>query len=148
MQPSAVVEEVLIWGRLVKFSHSVFALPFALSMAAVIWRETPITLAQILWILVAIVSARTAAMAFNRLADRGIDSENPRTASRELPRGIVRPASVRLLLGVCVGIFFLAAGMLGRHCLLLSPLVLGVLLGYSLTKRFSIKKEEKKCSKF
>ena len=137
MQQSAVVGEVRTWGRLVKFSHSIFALPFALSMAAVVWRDTPIAVSQIVWILIAIVSARTAAMAFNRLADRTIDADNPRTASRELPRGIVTSRSVLLLLlGTC-GIFLLAAGMLGRHCLVLSPLVLLILLGYSLTKRFT-----------
>lgn len=131
------VKQLRTWGRLVKFSHSVFALPFALSMAVVVLRRQPITAGQIGWILLALVSARTAAMAFNRLIDRDIDARNPRTRSREIPAGAVSPRSARTLVLISSCIFFAAAAGLGKHCLVLAPAVLGLLMFYSLTKRFT-----------
>ena len=80
---------VTIYGRMIKFSHSVFALPFALSGAALAASVNGITVSQIAWIIVAMVSARSAAMGFNRIADRYIDAANPRTSARELPTGLV-----------------------------------------------------------
>jgi 4-hydroxybenzoate polyprenyltransferase len=133
----SLAEEIAVWGRLVKFSHSVFALPFALSMFVIVARDRAVTFAQLGWILAALVSARTAAMAFNRLADRGIDALNPRTSARELPAGVVSPASVKLLVAAASALFLASAAMLGRHCLVLAPLVLGWLFFYSWTKRFT-----------
>ena len=125
------------WAGLVKFSHTIFALPFALAMVVLAARRTPVTFGQVGWILVALVAARTAAMAFNRLVDLRIDSLNPRTRERELPAGAV---SVRAVIGLIVAmslLFLLAAGQLGNHCLVLAPLVLLLLFGYSLAKRFT-----------
>lgn len=120
--------------EMIRFSHSVFALPFALLslvLAARGWPPLPV----LLWVLVAMVAARSAAMGVNRLADRGFDAENPRTAGRHLVTGAlsVRYASVFTL--VCGALFFVAAANLNRTALLLSPLVLLVLLGYSFLKR-------------
>lgn len=129
--------DISLWGRLIKFSHSIFALPFALSMAVVVARTYPVSLGQILWILVALVAARTAAMAFNRIIDRKIDSQNPRTKNRELASGQVSLPSVIFLFSISSIIFHFAAWSLGRNCLLLAPLVLAFLCFYSWTKRFT-----------
>jgi len=81
--------KIINYGRLVRFSHTVFALPFALSYVALAWPKHPVTMRALFWILVAMVGARTAAMSFNRLADRKFDALNPRTKEWELPRGSV-----------------------------------------------------------
>ena len=81
--------KLISYGRLVRFSHTVFALPFALSSVALAWPKHPVTLRGLFWILMAMVCARTAAMGFNRLADRKFDALNPRTKNWELPRGLV-----------------------------------------------------------
>jgi len=121
---------------LVKFSHSIFALPFALQGAWLAAGGLPEG-KTLLWIVVCAVSARTAAMAFNRLVDRDIDAANPRTAQREIPRGALRPGAVRLLVLGSSGIFVAAAFQLGTLPGWLSLPVLVVLLGYSLVKRVS-----------
>ena len=121
---------------MVKFSHSVFALPFALMGAWLASGGVP-HWKKLVWIVVAAVSARTAAMAFNRLVDRDIDADNPRTAVRELPSGALSPSYARGLVVVSSAIFVLAAYLLNPLSAALSPLVLVVLLGYSLVKRFS-----------
>ncbi len=128
---------VAIYGRMIKFSHSIFALPFALSGAALAAAQVGIRPSQIAWIIVAMVGARSAAMGFNRLADRSIDADNPRTAKRELPSGQVSLAAVVLLVALSSAALVLAAWQLNPLCLYLSPLVLGVLFFYSLTKRFT-----------
>jgi len=121
---------------MIKFSHSVFALPFALASAAVAangrvpWRELP-------WIVVAMIGARSAAMGFNRLADQAIDARNPRTAGRELPRGALSRGEVWMFVGVSALALIGAAAMLNPLCLLLSPVALLVVMGYSYTKRFT-----------
>jgi 4-hydroxybenzoate polyprenyltransferase len=121
---------------MIKFSHSVFALPFALASAAVAsggrvpWRELP-------WIVVAMIGARSAAMGFNRLADQAIDARNPRTAGRELPRGVLSRREVWLFVGLSALALIGAAAMLNPLCLILSPVALLVVLGYSYTKRFT-----------
>lgn len=124
-------------GSVVAFSHSVFALPFALSMVLMVSLSHSVSVAQLAAILVAVVSARTAAMAFNRYVDADIDARNVRTREREIPAGIVSKRSVLLLTVVSSALFIASAAFLGRHCLVLSPFVLVVLLGYSLMKRFS-----------
>tara|TARA_B100001115_G_C15846390_1_gene426693 strand:- start:1431 stop:2300 length:870 start_codon:yes stop_codon:yes gene_type:complete len=122
---------------MIKFSHSIFALPFALSGAALATAQSGVGGVQLAWIVVAMVGARSAAMGFNRLVDRHIDADNPRTAKRELPIGQVSPASVRFLIVISSGALVLAAWQLNPLCLYLSPLVLAVLFFYSLTKRFT-----------
>ena len=92
----AVLTTVRTWGRLVKFSHSVFALPFALVGAALAAVGHPVTVAQVGWIVIAMVGARNAAMGFNRLADHALDADNPRTAARELPAGRLSRAKALL----------------------------------------------------
>ncbi|MEW6072686.1 MAG: UbiA-like polyprenyltransferase [Planctomycetota bacterium] len=123
------------WLSLVKFGHSVFALPFALTSA---WLATGGAPAgpTLFWIIVCCVAARTAAMGFNRLVDREFDAANPRTAGRELPRGVLRPERVGGLVAVSAVLFVLGAFALNPLCGLLSFPVLGVLLGYSFVKRF------------
>jgi 4-hydroxybenzoate polyprenyltransferase len=121
---------------MIKFSHSVFALPFALASLALAADEG-LSLRQVFWILVAMVGARSAAMGFNRLADHGIDARNPRTAGRELPRGILSRAEVWAFVLVSASALVLAAGMLNPLCLALSPVALLVVFGYSYAKRFT-----------
>lgn len=127
---------VRIWGEMVKFSHSVFALPFALA-SAVLAGAGRVPLRTMLWIVVAMVGARSAAMGFNRLADQAIDARNPRTAGRELPRGVLSRASVWLFVLVSAAALVVAAAMLNPLCLALSPVALAVVFGYSYTKRFT-----------
>lgn len=128
--------KVALTLSLVKFSHSVFALPFALMGAWLASGGVPLW-TDLLWIVVAAVAARTAAMAFNRVVDRDIDGDNPRTAQREIPSGALSPAYGRGLVVLSSVVFVGAAYMLNPLSAALSPLVLGVLLGYSLVKRFS-----------
>ncbi len=129
--------KILNYGRLVRFSHTVFALPFALSAVALAWPEHPVTWRALFWIMVAMVSARSAAMAFNRLADRKFDALNPRTRQWELPRGAVQVREAVALTTAAAVIFMLAAYQLNWICFVLSPLALLIVFGYSLTKRFT-----------
>jgi len=122
--------------EMIKWEHSIFALPFALTAALLAARGLP-AFRTLGWILVAMVAARSSAMAFNRWADAKIDAANPRTRSRAIPAGLL---SARFVFGfTCVAalIFVLAAAQLNRLTLYLSPLVLVVLLGYSYLKRFT-----------
>jgi 4-hydroxybenzoate polyprenyltransferase len=134
---SSVLSAVTTFGRMVKFSHTLFALPFALAATALAARGHGITLAQGVAILVAMAGARTAAMGFNRIVDRRLDAKNPRTAGRELPTGKVTVLSAALLTAISAAAFIAAAASLGRLCLVLSPVVLALVLGYSFTKRFT-----------
>jgi 4-hydroxybenzoate polyprenyltransferase len=133
----SLLQTVVTYGRMIKFSHSIFALPFALSGAALAASRHGFTSAQIGWVVVAMVGARSAAMGFNRLADRHLDAANPRTAQRELPRGAVAPLSVVLLVALSSAALVFAAWMLNPLCFYLSPAVLAVLFFYSFTKRFT-----------
>ena len=121
---------------MIKFEHTVFALPFAFLGALGAAQGLP-PLRIGLWILVAMVGARTAAMTFNRLVDEDLDAENPRTAGRALPAGRVSRIGAIALLGTGIVLFGVAAGALGPLTWALSPLALAVLLGYSLCKRFT-----------
>lgn len=131
------VAGIRTWGTMVKFSHSVFALPFALSGAVLAAIAHGITWRQILWIVVAMVGARNAAMGFNRLADHAIDARNPRTAGRELPRGVLSRGAVWAATLALAALFVVAAFQLNRLCGLLSPVALAVVFGYSFTKRLT-----------
>jgi 4-hydroxybenzoate polyprenyltransferase len=125
------------YGRMIRFSHSVFALPFALTSAVLAAREGGVEARQILWIVVAMVAARSAAMGVNRLADHSIDARNPRTASRELPTGALSRGEAWAFVAISTGAFLLAAARLNRLCLALSPVALLIVFGYSYTKRFT-----------
>src|SRR5678816_2931629 len=105
----------------VRFSHSVFALPFALTGALLAWRTTPFSWAHVGWIVVCMVSARSAAMGFNRLVDADHDALNPRTAMREIPRGALTRTNAAVFVIVASAIFVAAASRLGTLCLMLSP---------------------------
>ena len=122
--------------QMIKWEHSVFALPFALCGAMLAAGGLP-TAHQLAWIVVAMVSARSAAMAFNRLADASIDAANPRTRTRALPAGQLTPAFVAVFVIISSAVFVTAAAQLNRLVLWLSPLALAVLLLYSYTKRFT-----------
>jgi len=121
---------------MIKWEHSVFALPFALCGAMLAASGLP-TAHQLLWIIVAMLAARSAAMAFNRLADATIDAANPRTRTRALPAGHLSSAFVATFVIVGCVIFILAAAQLNRLTLWLSPVALAILLLYSYTKRFT-----------
>src|SRR5271168_1046271 len=121
---------------MIKWEHSIFALPFALCGAMLAASGLP-TAHQLLWIIVAMLAARSAAMAFNRLADASIDAANPRTRTRALPAGHLSPAFVASFVIVTCAIFILAASQLNRLTLWLSPVALAVLLLYSYTKRIT-----------
>ena len=127
------------YASLVKFAHTVFALPFALLayVYALVSTATPFDWLLLVKILLCMVLARNAAMGFNRWADRDIDARNPRTAGREIPAGRITPRAA-LLFVVVNGVLFVAvAAWINRLALWLSPVALVVLLGYSLTKRFT-----------
>jgi 4-hydroxybenzoate polyprenyltransferase len=121
---------------MIKWEHSIFALPFALCGAMLAAGGLP-TVHQLAWIVVAMVAARSAAMAFNRLADAAIDAANPRTSTRALPAGHLTATFVATFVVVASAIFILAASQLNRLSLWLSPVALAVLLLYSYTKRFT-----------
>ena len=123
--------------EMIKFGHSVLALPFAFMGALLAARGLPDG-RTIFFILVAMVGARSAAMAFNRLADARIDAANPRTADRALPAGKISRRATLLFIGVSAVLFMGAAAQLNRICFALSPVALLVILGYSFTKRFTV----------
>jgi len=133
----SVFAAVVTWGRMVKFSHTLFALPFALAGAALAAAETRITWGQLLWIVVAMAAARNAAMGFNRLVDQAFDGRNPRTASRELPSGRLTRVAVWTFTWLLAALFVFASFRLSALCGRLSPVVLAVVFGYSYTKRFT-----------
>jgi 4-hydroxybenzoate polyprenyltransferase len=121
----------------IRFSHSVFALPFALAGALLAARHATVTWSSVGWILVAMVSARSAAMGFNRLVDRRFDALNPRTANREIPRGAMSSAEATVFVVVASALFVFATSQLNSLCLLLSPVALAIVFWYSLAKRFT-----------
>lgn len=121
---------------MIKIEHTLFALPFAFLGAVLAANGVP-SGRQIFWIVIAMVGARSAAMAFNRLADRHIDARNPRTASRALPAGLLSAGFVWAFTIASAALFLLAAAMLNRLTLILAPVALGSVLLYSFTKRFT-----------
>lgn len=136
-----------VWRRfvmtleMIKFEHSVFALPFALTGAALAWRASGFPMeglaGKVIWIVVAMVGARSAAMAFNRVLDASIDARNPRTASRHIPAGLLSARFAWAFIAASSALLVLAAAMLNPLCLKLSPVALAVVLFYSWTKRFT-----------
>jgi 4-hydroxybenzoate polyprenyltransferase len=132
------------YASFVRFSHSVFALPFALAGALLALRQqaeagadSVSPMARIFWILVAMVAARSAAMGFNRLVDARFDALNPRTAARELPRGAMTFREATLFVVIASAIFVYAAWRLSPLCAALSPVALGIVFWYSLAKRYT-----------
>jgi 4-hydroxybenzoate polyprenyltransferase len=121
---------------MIKFAHTVFALPFAVMGMVLAARGLP-PAETVLWILVAMVGARTAAMGWNRVADARIDARNPRTAGRSIPAGRVSPDFALVLTLAAAAVFVLACGLINEICLALSPVVLLVLALYPFTKRFT-----------
>jgi len=132
----ALLRNLHVTLEMIKWEHSIFVLPFALCGAMLAAKGLP-SVHQLAWIIVAMVAARSAAMAFNRLADASIDSANPRTRTRALPAGALTPSFVATFVLVSCAIFVFAASQLNRLSLILSPAALAVLLLYSYTKRFT-----------
>jgi 4-hydroxybenzoate polyprenyltransferase len=133
---STVLKNTRLTLEMIKIEHTLFALPFAFLGAVLAANGLP-SLWQILWIVLAMVGARSAAMAFNRIADRSFDARNPRTASRALPAGLLSVGFVWAFTIAAAGLFLLAAAMLNRLTLILAPVALACILLYSFTKRWT-----------
>ena len=133
---STVIKNTRLTLEMIKIEHTLFALPFAFLGAVLAANGLP-SAWQILWIIIAMVGARSAAMAFNRIADRRFDAKNPRTATRAIPAGLLSVGFVWLFTIAAAALFLLAAAMLNRLTLLLAPVALACVLLYSLTKRWT-----------
>jgi 4-hydroxybenzoate polyprenyltransferase len=131
------VRKLITYLSFVRFSHSVFALPFALTGALLAWRDHPFSWSQVAWIIVCMVSARSAAMGFNRLADARHDALNPRTAMRELPRGAMTRSEAAIFVAIASVVFVYGTSHLNSLCLMLSPAALAIVFWYSLAKRYT-----------
>ena len=131
------MERLKTYLSFIRFSHTVFALPFALTGALLAWRENQFSWAQLILIVICMVCARTAAMGFNRLVDARFDALNPRTALRELPTGAMTSREGIFLVVGASAIFIAAAGFLNPLCLALSPLALVLVFWYSVSKRYT-----------
>jgi len=121
----------------VRFSHSIFALPFAFAGALLAARHVPLRWPVVFWIVVAMVAARSAAMGFNRFADARFDALNPRTANRELPTGVIRRGEAVAFVAVASVVFMVAASQISTLCLALAPAALAIVFWYSLAKRYT-----------
>jgi len=131
------LNRLLIYTSFVRFSHSVFALPFALAGALLASRQSPPTWRTLVWILVAMVAARSAAMGFNRLVDARLDALNPRTVNRELPRGAMTMTEAAAFVATSSAVFLFASWRLSPLCLALAPVALAIVFWYSLAKRYT-----------
>jgi 4-hydroxybenzoate polyprenyltransferase len=131
------VTKLTTYLSFVRFSHSVFALPFALTGALLAWRDHPFSWPQVAWIVVSMVSARSAAMGFNRLADARHDALNPRTSMRELPRGAMTRRDAAVFVIISSVVFIYGASRLNTMCLVLAPVALVIVFWYSLAKRYT-----------
>ncbi len=134
---SALLTRLRTYASFVRISHSVFALPFALAGAMLAARRVPLATDRVMWIIVAMVAARSAAMGFNRLVDARFDALNPRTASREIPSGKMSPLEAAAFVAVSAMVFVGAAWALGPVCFALSPVALAIVFWYSLAKRYT-----------
>ncbi|HOP41392.1 MAG TPA: 4-hydroxybenzoate octaprenyltransferase [Geobacteraceae bacterium] len=134
--PPGIFRTLRMFLEMIKFSHTIFALPFAFTGAVLAASGLP-SRYQLFWILMAMVGARTAAMGFNRLIDAEIDRANPRTSGRAIPAGLLGKKSVAVCSGAAVMLFFLAAYRLNHLCFMLSPVALFFLVFYSFCKRFT-----------
>ena len=134
---SLLKKKILVYGRMIKFSHTIFALPFALSAVVMAWEHHSPAIFDLFWILTAMVGARSAAMGFNRIVDADIDLKNQRTAIREIPSGLLSKKQGFLFVAFFSLVFIFSAAMLSRLCFILSFPVLFFLFFYSYTKRFT-----------
>ena len=132
-----MLNRVRTYLSFIRFSHSVFALPFALAGALLAARHVTVTWSSVGWILIAMVTARSAAMGFNRLVDRHFDALNPRTANREIPRGAMSAAEATAFVVIASAVFVFSASQLNPICFALSPVALAIGFWYSLAKRFT-----------
>jgi len=128
---------LVAYANLVKLPHTIFALPFALVGVVLASYRRPLRLADVGWVILAFTAARFAAMAFNRIVDREIDRRNPRTAMRELPRGVLGVGETWVAVLLASGLFIFSASQLNALCFVLSPLALAWIFLYSYTKRFT-----------
>jgi 4-hydroxybenzoate polyprenyltransferase len=135
------LQRIRLTLEMIKFEHSVFALPFALTGALLAWRDAgfprELLWAKLAWIVLAMVAARSVAMAFNRVLDADIDARNPRTKARHLPAGLLSRKFAWGFIVFWAAVFFLAAAGLNSLCLKLAPLALAIVMFYSFTKRFT-----------
>jgi 4-hydroxybenzoate polyprenyltransferase len=134
---STVLRNVRITLEMIKIEHTLFALPFAF-LGAVLAKPGLPSLQQLLWITLAMVGARSTAMAFNRIADREYDAQNPRTRLRAIPAGLLSVSFVWAFTVISATLFFMAAAMLNRLTLLLAPIALASVMLYSFTKRWTM----------
>ena len=136
-QGSGLIAKTVTYSKMIKLSHTIFALPFALSGLVLALREHSVTVQMVLWIVIAMIGARSAAMGFNRIADADIDAENPRTAIREIPSGTISKNEALAFTVFSSALLIFAAAMLSKICLWLSIPLLIFLFFYSYTKRFT-----------
>jgi 4-hydroxybenzoate polyprenyltransferase len=131
-----VLDKIKIFLEMIKFPHTVFALPFAFTGAVLAARGLP-TVYQAIWIAAAMVGARTAAMGLNRLIDAEIDARNPRTSGRAIPAGLLGKGTVAVFIALSIALFLYSAHMLNDLCLYLSPVAVALLVSYSYCKRYT-----------
>ncbi len=132
-----IIDRALTFGRMIKFSHTLFAMPFALTSVVLASFSHKITLYKLFWIIIAMVGARSAAMGFNRIADREFDARNPRTKNREIPTKKISLAEASAFVFLAALLLVFAAYKLNKLCFYLSPVALTVVFFYSFTKRFT-----------
>jgi 4-hydroxybenzoate polyprenyltransferase len=132
-----IVRKLGVYLSFVRISHSVFALPFALTGALLAWRDQPFSSAQVGWIVACMVSARSAAMGFNRLVDARWDALNPRTAMREIPRGAMSAREAAIFVIASAALFLYFSSRLSVLCFVLAPVALATIFWYSLAKRYT-----------
>jgi len=130
-----ILSKAVVYFRMIKFSHTIFALPFALSSIVLVQKAKPLDFTTVFWIIIAMVEARSAAMGFNRIADAAIDAKNPRTALREIPRGVISKGEAGFFTAIASLVFIAASAMLSPLCFWLSFPVLAFLFTYSYMKR-------------
>ncbi len=131
------LNRIITFGRMVKFSHTLFAMPFALTSVVLASFQFKVTLYKLIWIIIAMVGARSAAMGFNRIADRKFDATNPRTKNREIPAKKISLVEASTFVTVSALVLVFAAYKLNPLCFYLSPVALAVVFFYSFTKRFT-----------
>jgi 4-hydroxybenzoate polyprenyltransferase len=132
-----MLERLRTYASFVRFSHTVFALPFALAGALLAARRVGFDWTRVIWIVACMVAARSAAMGFNRLVDAGYDARNPRTAAREIPRGRMSRMEAAIFVAASAAVFVVFAAQLGPTCLALSPVALAIVFWYSMAKRYT-----------
>jgi 4-hydroxybenzoate polyprenyltransferase len=133
----SMMTKIAAYAQMIKLSHSVFAVPFGLAALVLLAKDNTITFAMVFWVVLAIIGARSAAMGFNRVVDAKIDAKNPRTKMRHIPSGTLTMREGLIFVIVSAAVFVMSAAMLSPLCFWLSFPVLGVVMGYSYSKRFT-----------